>query len=785
MRELSIAYGSSRQAKKWVNKNIKYGDLKERLKTTIRTPESAEEYAKMGKAQKDAAKDHGGFVGGALQGGRRKIDTVELRSMVTLDGDRIDAEFLEDFEQNMAYTSCLYTTHSSTDEKPRVRIVIPVTRDMTPDEFVAVSRYVAQDLGIDFFDECSYLPNQLMYWPSTPSNGSYVFKEVDKEWLDPDDILNAHPEWTDPTRLPTSSRESKANTTTPVKVQNPLEKEGPVGCFNRTYFPITKAIEKYLSDVYEPTDNEDRWHLIESSSMAGVEIIDGGKFAYSHHAKDPVYLRLCNAFDLVRIHLFGAEDDKKSFNQMCELATKDEDVKLTLAAEKRQQAQEEFAEDDDWQKQLEYEPKTMILKNNLHNVLVILQNDPKLKGIRYNEFSDGMEIEDAPWKRPFHFKYWREADDAQLVAYIDSNYGTFSARNYDLAVTKVCDDRSYHPVKDYFASLPEWDGKTRVETLLIQCFGAADNAYVRSVTRKTFVGAVARIMHPGCKFDTMLVLNGFQGQKKSSLLRRLCGEWFNDDVSFAQTKDKTAAEKLQGYWIIEFSEMTGLKKADIEGLKAFISRQNDIYRASYGRRPTPHMRQCIFIGTTNADNGFLRDTTGNRRYWPVKTTKKLEEDPASISDDFVSQFWAEALYRYNNGEKLYLEDDSVLKFAVLEQQEAMETDEREGIVKDYLNTLLPEDWDSMGLYDRRNFLNGDEFGGQKKTGTVLRKRVCTMEIWCECFGRERSQLSKRDSGEIAVIMARLQDWEKLPGKQRFGIYGVVGGYERREDSENA
>ena len=242
--------------------------------------------------------------------------------------------------------------------------------------------------------------------------------------------------------------------------------------------------------------------------------------------------------------------------------------------------------------------------------------------------------------------YWREADDAQLVAYIDSNYGTFSARNYDLAVTKVCDDRSYHPVKDFFSSLPEWDGKTRVDTLLIDCFGAADNAYVRAVTRKTFTGAVARIMHPGCKFDTMLVMNGFQGQKKSSLLRRLCGEWFNDDISFAQTRDKTAAEKLQGYWIIEFSEMTGLKKADIEGLKAFISRQNDIYRASYGKRATPHMRQCIFIGTTNADNGFLRDTTGNRRYWPVKTVKKFEDDPALISEEYVRQFWAEALWHY-------------------------------------------------------------------------------------------------------------------------------------------
>ena len=315
---------------------------------------------------------------------------------------------------------------------------------------------------------------------------------------------------------------------------------------------------------------------------------------------------------------------------------------------------------------------------------------------------------------------------------------------------------------------------------MVDCFGAADNAYVRAVTRKTFTGAVARIMHPGCKFDTMLVMNGFQGQKKSSLLRRLCGEWFNDDISFAQTKDKTAAEKLQGYWIIEFSEMTGLKKAEVEGLKAFISRQNDIYRASYGKRATPHMRQCIFIGTTNADNGFLRDTTGNRRYWPVKTVKKYEEDPALISDEYVRQFWAEALWHFNNGEKLYIEDDSILKYAVLEQKEAMETDEREGIVIDYLNTLLPEDWGSMSLYERRNFLNGDEFGGEARVGTEVRKRVCTMEIWCECFGRERSQLSKRDSSEIAAMMAHITGWEKMENKQRFGMYGVVGGYERAE-----
>jgi len=261
----------------------------------------------MSKAQRDAAKDHGGFVAGVLMGGRRKIDTVEVRSMLALDGDRIDAAFLAGYESLCPYASVLYTTHSSTPDNPRVRLVFPLTRDVTPEEFVAVSRYVAQMLGIDYFDECSYQPNQLMYWPSSPQNGVFVYKETNGEWLNPDDVLSAHPEWNDPTRLPTSSRESKANAVTQQKVQDPLAKEGVVGLFNRVYYPVTRALQEFLSDVYEPTDNENRWHLKQSSSMAGVEIKED-KFVYSHHAKDPAYLKLCNAFDIVRIVLQDQRD---------------------------------------------------------------------------------------------------------------------------------------------------------------------------------------------------------------------------------------------------------------------------------------------------------------------------------------------------------------------------------------------------------------------------------------------------------------------------------------------
>lgn len=389
MRNLAIAYGNNRQAKTWVNKTITFDELKERLKVTIRTPESAEEYAKFNKAKRDVVKDHGGFVAGALKGGRRKVDTVELRSMVALDGDRIDKAFLENYEANAPYTSLLYTTHSSTDDAPRVRLVYPLTRDVTPEEFVAVSRYLAQMLGIDYFDECSYLPNQLMYWPSTPSNGSFVFLDVEKEW-------------TDPTRLPTSSRESRANTTASAKVQDPLDKEGAVGFFNRAFFPIGRAIEKYLSDVYELTDNENRWHYIQSSSMAGVEIIEGGKIVYSHHAKDPAYLKLCNAFDFVRIHKFGNDDVKKSFNVMCELAMQDDEVKRIAMEEKLAQAEADFnASDGDWMTRLKYQPRTGILENSVYNLNLILNNDPDFANFVFNELANRIQITGPlPWERP-------------------------------------------------------------------------------------------------------------------------------------------------------------------------------------------------------------------------------------------------------------------------------------------------------------------------------------------------------------------------------------------------
>ncbi len=775
MRELSIAYGNSRSAKQWSNKTIRFGELKERLKTTIRTPESAEEYARFPKSKKDAAKDHGGFVAGVLKGGRRKIDTVESRSMVALDGDRIDPEFLAGYEKAVPYASVLYSTHSHTADEPRARLVFPLARDVSPEEYVAVARYLAQGLGMDYFDECSYQPNQLMYWPSTPSNGEFVYKEVGGAWLDPDDVLSAHPEWRDPTRLPTSSRESRANSISIQKVQDPLEKEGVVGLFNRVFFPISLAMDAFLQDVYEPTDKEDRYHLTESSSMAGVEIKEGGKFAYSHHAKDPAYLKLCNAFDLVRIHKFGELDDKASFKAMCDFALTIDSVKVEALEERRRQAGEEFADGEDWRKSLELDRKGGI-KDTLDNIVLIIQNDEELKGIAFNCHRDGIDArEGLPWEQIKGG--WSDSDAAALKVYLSRNYGIYSPTKTKDAVVAVAAERAYHPIRDYLEGLPEWDGIPRVDTLLVDYFGAADNSYTRAVSRKSMAAAIARVYRPGTKFDSVPILNGPQGIGKSTFYAKLAGEWFSDSLTLTDMKDKSGPEKLQGYWILELGELAGMRKADIETVKSFISRVDDKYRASYGVNVESHPRQCVIVGTTNAETGFLRDITGNRRFWPVRVSGSSRKKPWQLTKEDVAQIWAETLVLYQKGEKLYLEGQDA-EIAVAEQADALETDEREGLVREYLDTLLPEKWAEMSLFERRSYLSDSDFGVSRKDGTVQRMYACNMEIWCECFGRDGSSMKPADSYAIAAIMRKIEGWEKAE-RTTYPLYGRQRGYKRK------
>lgn len=771
---MKIAVGNSRMDKKWKNRDISWEDLCQRVSSTIRTTETVEEYRKLKKGAQDNIKDVGGFVGGQLREGRRKNGMVLCRSMLTLDMDYGEPGIWDEIDLLHDFRCCVYSTHKHTPEHPRLRMIIPLARDITEEEYPAVARMVAKEIGIDLFDDTTYEACRLMYWPSTSANGEFFYKTKDGPLLDPDAYLAKYADWHDASTWPVSSRQSEAVRRSITQQADPLEKPGIVGAFCRAY-TIEEAIETFLSDVYEPSYMNGRYDYIPADSAAGVVVYDG-KFAYSHHATDPVCGKLLNAFDLVRLHKFRELDENvgldtppgklPSFKAMSDFALADDKVKAVFIEERIAQASAEFS-DEDWQNGLELD-KSGHVKNTLHNLTLILENDPNLKGVVFNQLLDGMEIKgEVPWKHPS--KFWRDADDAQLISYVDTHYGTFSARNYDIAVTKVADDRAYHPIREFIESLPEWDKVPRVDTLLMDYLGAGDTAYVRAVTRKTLCAAISRVLRPGCKFDSMLVLNGPQGVGKSTLIAKLAGEWFSDSLNLGDTKDKTAAEKLQGYWILEIGELAGLKKAEVETLRSFLSRQNDIYRAAFGKRATPHLRQCVFFGTTNAESGYLRDTTGNRRFWPVKTPGSGKKQSWNLTHEEILQIWAEALVYVRQGEKLYLspEMDALAKD---EQREAMESDEREGLVREYLDTLLPERWAEMDLFERRNFLTGSDFGSLQEKGTVKRTNVSNMEIWCECFGKERANLRRTDSNELTGILARL-GWKREESKVRIPLYG--------------
>ena len=212
-----------------------------------------------------------------------------------------------------------------------------------------------------------------------------------------------------------------------------------------------------------------------------------------------------------------------------------------------------------------------------------------------------------------------------------------------------------------------------------------------------------------------------------------------------------------------------MKKADIDKVKAFISRQDDKYRASFGRRVTPHPRQCIFFGTTNSENGYLRDITGNRRFWNVKVSGEGKHKPWELDRGTVEQIWAEVKEIAESGEELYL-DSELEKYAEQEQREAMEHDDREGLVREYLEELLPDNWDSMNIWQRREFLQ-DKDAPTHAEGKNKRETVSNMEIWCECFCKPKEDMKPSDSYAISALMVRVEGWEKKGDRQILPIYG--------------
>lgn len=788
---VTIAVGESRRSTQWKNKEVLWSQLVERLSIPTKTPETVDEYRGFAKSKRDEIKDVGGFVGGSLKGGRRKAEAIMQRRLLTLDLDDVprNADPWDTVVLVLGCAAVLYSTHSHRPEAPRLRLVMPLSRPVSPEEYSAIARKVAQDIGIDMCDDTTYEPHRLMYWPSASINAEYRYEVEDGPWLNADEQLARYVDWHDPSEWPISSRRAEALHRLASHQESPLEKNGIVGAFCRVY-DIHDAIEHFLPDTYEKYD-DNRYTYKGGSTSGGLVLYDNGIFAYSHHGTDPASGKLCNAFDLVRIHLYGNLDDDTSpgtpshkmpsFMKLQDEAMQIPEVREELAKANFERLKDRFDdpdEDYDWVGQLTCN-KNGKFDNTINNVQLIMEHDAGLRGkYFYDTFKERMTVcGDLPWCKLADrmTTTWTDTDDAGLRNFLEIKYEIVNTMKIGDAVLLAMQSCMRHPVREYLLSL-KWDGVARADTIFIDYLGAEDTEYTRTVTRKALIGAVARIMQPGCKHDHILVLVGPQGCRKSTTLAKLGKSWFSD--SFYTVQGKEAYEQIQGFWLIEMGEMAATRKAELESIKQFVSKQSDSYRAAYAKRTQEHPRQCAFFGTTN-DDEFLRDATGGRRFWPVTVTDKGRETGDYFTAEIVDQVWAEIVMRYSAGENWYLDNAKIEATARQIQDAHTEMNGKQGLLEQFVERLLPKDWATRNLSQRLAYWN-DGFDDEKQAGTERRKAICALEIHCELFGGTVKDYTPQKTREYNAMLKRLPGW-KARSRINYGeIYGQQRGFVREE-----
>ena len=754
-----------------------------------------EEYLRLTKNQQAELKDVGGFVGGTFDGDRRKSAYVKGRDLITLDLDSIPAGKTKDILKRVSGLGCaaaVYSTRKHTGYAPRLRVILSLDRTATADEYEPAARKAAALIGMEFCDPTTFDVCRLMYWPSCCSDGEYVFEVYDRPFCSLDGILDMYRDWRDVSEWPQVPGSETVQKRRLSRQENPTTKKGLVGAFCRTY-TIPQAMEKFIPGMYEATDAPGRYTYTGGATTGGAVLYDGDLFLYSHHATDPCSNQLVNAFDLVRLHLFGEQDGEAkedtpthllpSFQAMSKLAKEDYAVSGLLIKERYEEAKKAFGGsakaqieevDLDWIRELTRDGNGRIEKT-IGNVTTVLERDPLLKGkIVTDEFAScGMVLGSLPWDQREEKRRWTDVDYAGFYRYMETFYGITGREKLDNGLLLVSSQNRINDVKEYLTGL-SWDGKRRIDTLLSDYLGAEDNPYTQTVMRKSLCAAVARAIVGGVKYDYMPIFAGPQGIGKSTFLTMLGKDWFSDSLTSFEGKE--AAELIQGTWINEIGELTAMTRQETSAVKQFLSKTHDIYRAAYGRQTNKYPRRCVFFGTSN-DNEFLKDATGNRRFWPVDVG--IHRAKRSIWVDLpgeVDQIWAEAYCLWMLGEPLYLSKEA--EELAKEQQEAhRETHEKEGLIRGFLDKQIPSGWECYSLMDRRQFLSGSL---RLKEGETLvdREKVCAAEVWQECLGGDLRYMKRSDSVEINAILGNLPGWKRNKNVRRYGLYGTQKGFER-------
>lgn len=699
---------------------------------------------------------------------RTKVSIVR-RGALTLDIDHPGVGFSDIVDQTLLWAAVLHTTYSSTPEHPRYRLIIPLDRTVAPDEYYAAAGAVMQALGEENFDPGSVQAERYMFKPASADPEDFWFTVIPGNPAPVDKLLASFKQ--DLSSIPVP-KPSKAK-------RDPFAIEGTVGAFNRAYEDFDHLIQVYELPYEE--SGLDRWKLAGASAAAGMGKVTDG-LVFSHHANDPAYGQTCTAFDLVRLHLYGDLDEdlepgipvnrRPSYKEMLERATRDSNVVRELVGsdfDEELDSTEESIKKKNWRLDFKLEARTGKPEDDIRNWDLISNNDPVFDALYYNELSLSIEVdEDLPWRklRPGQ-ETFSNGDRSSLALYIERQYHIRPGRGY---LDDLINDRAYrrrvNPVRDYLESL-SWDGTKRVETCLP---GVVATAYTKLVARKCMTAAVARMMEPGIKWDHMLVIYGLEGLGKSHWIDKMAKGYSS---KLGRIGDKDTLITMQRSWIMTSDEGHTMKKADFDAQKEFITGTADIFRMPYEREAQVHKRHCVIWGTTN-DDVFLKRQEGNRRFLVVRSEGKVDFN--LLTDEYIDQVWAEAMHYYREGEQLWLEEDEDT-LARTEREEFTEEDALHGIIQHYVDTLVPEHWDSMSPENRQGWLmNSDDELTQ--VGTHRIDRVCSLQIWIEAMGRRKGDHKRMDLLEISTALKQLKGWKLLPGTHRCGPYGPQKVFER-------
>lgn len=705
--------------------------------------------------------------------------SVARRSAIlALDVDKPDDGFDVVVELQLAGTAyVMHTTHSSTPSEPRYRLLVQVDRDMAPDEYVEATQAMAAKLGLEQFDKGSFEPARFMFKPATRKPEWYESWVGEGDPYSVDDLLADYDRDLSELPMPKPGKNKR----------DPFSIDGPIGAFNRVYEDLDVLIEAF--DLPYEKLSDDRYQLRGASSEAGMGPVSGapGLF-YSHHANDPAHGQTCSAFDLVRLHLFGTEDEKAkpgtpinklpSNEAMLDLATKDTGVINEMFSQATQDftpVDSDDRDDNSWRGQLDLTRQGRF-KDERHNWDLILKHDPAFQGLYFNVLTVSPEVRgDLPWRRVTPMtRTFDGTDHVKLRAYLERKYKFRPSKEFvsDLVVDKAVDNR-VSPVKDYLEEL-EWDGVPRVETCLP---GAADTRYNRLVARKVLAAAVARVYEPGMKWDHALVLHGPEGLGKSTWVERMASVGLPERRTYQYTLGPIASKDtllaMHMSWIVVSDEGHSLRKSDNDALKEFLTRTHDVFRMPYDRDTVVHPRQCVIWSTTNEDV-FLRRQEGNRRFLMVRCLKRFDID--SMTPEYVDQLWAEAVFLYKNGETLYLTDEEAL-LAELHREDFMEEDTTAGVLEEFLNQKVPLDWWSRQPEARRQWVE-DRAQGFESEGEMRIDKTCSRQLWHEAL-MQRIHPRKTDLLEITASLKAI-GWVST-GSHHFPGYGTQTVFVRKED----